>query len=109
MGADFGVESFQPPLRTLMGPGPSDVHPRVLSAMARPTLGHLDPELVRMMDELKIWRVGLMGYSSREENVFKCLHAFERVVSGMGLAVPAGDAEGAAGEALASQARAATS
>ena len=45
--------SFQPPLRTLMGPGPSDVHPRVLEAMARPTIGHLDPAFVRMMDELK--------------------------------------------------------
>ncbi len=45
--------SFQPPRRTLMGPGPSDVAPPVLAAMARPTIGHLDPEFVRMMDELK--------------------------------------------------------
>ena len=45
--------SFEPPLRTLMGPGPSDVHPRVLSALARPTIGHLDPAFVGMMDELK--------------------------------------------------------
>lgn len=45
--------SFEAPRRTLMGPGPSDVHPRVLAAMARPTVGHLDPEFVRMMDELK--------------------------------------------------------
>jgi alanine-glyoxylate transaminase/serine-glyoxylate transaminase/serine-pyruvate transaminase len=45
--------SFQPPRRVLMGPGPSDVHPRVLAAMARPTIGHLDPKFVRMMDELK--------------------------------------------------------
>jgi alanine-glyoxylate transaminase / serine-glyoxylate transaminase / serine-pyruvate transaminase len=45
--------SFDPPLRTLMGPGPSDVPPRVLEAMARPTIGHLDPQFVRMMDELK--------------------------------------------------------
>ena len=36
-----------------MGPGPSDVHPRVLDALARPTIGHLDPEFVRMMDEVK--------------------------------------------------------
>ena len=36
-----------------MGPGPSDVNPRVLNAMARPTIGHLDPEFVRMMDEVK--------------------------------------------------------
>jgi len=36
-----------------MGPGPSDVHPRVLAALARPTIGHLDPEFIRMMDEVK--------------------------------------------------------
>ncbi|MGD0997599.1 MAG: alanine--glyoxylate aminotransferase family protein [Thermoleophilia bacterium] len=36
-----------------MGPGPSDVHPRVLAAMARPTIGHLDPAFVDMMEELK--------------------------------------------------------
>jgi aspartate aminotransferase-like enzyme len=36
-----------------MGPGPADVHPRILSAMARPTIGHLDPAFVGMMDETK--------------------------------------------------------
>jgi alanine-glyoxylate transaminase/serine-glyoxylate transaminase/serine-pyruvate transaminase len=36
-----------------MGPGPSDVSPRVLAAMARPTIGHLDPAFVGMMDEMK--------------------------------------------------------
>ena len=36
-----------------MGPGPSDVHPRILSAMARPTIGHLDPSFIEMMDEVK--------------------------------------------------------
>lgn len=46
-------QSFHPPQRTLMGPGPSDIHPRVLQAMARPTIGHLDPAFVGMMDELK--------------------------------------------------------
>lgn len=45
--------SFHPPVRTLMGPGPSDVDPRVLAAMARPTIGHLDPEFIRMMDQVK--------------------------------------------------------
>lgn len=45
--------SFHPPQRTLMGPGPSDVYPRVLEAMGRPTVGHLDPVFVTMMDELK--------------------------------------------------------
>ena len=48
------INSFRPPDRILMGPGPSNVHPRVLQAMARPTIGHLDPEFIRMMDELKV-------------------------------------------------------
>jgi len=47
------IQSFNPPVRTLMGPGPSDVHPRVLAAMARPTIGHLDPAFVCLMDEVK--------------------------------------------------------
>lgn len=49
----MSVSSFYPPQRTLMGPGPSDVSPRVLQAMARPTLGHLDPLFVEMMDQVK--------------------------------------------------------
>lgn len=44
---------FDVPQRILMGPGPSDVHSRVLSALARPTIGHLDPVFVSMMDEIK--------------------------------------------------------
>lgn len=50
----MSIASFMPPNRTLMGPGPSDVSERVLSAMARPTLGHLDPAFVGMMDEVKL-------------------------------------------------------
>ncbi len=49
----LAINSFQPSLRTLMGPGPSDVSKRVLDAMARPTLGHLDPEFISMMNETK--------------------------------------------------------
>ena len=47
------TKSFHPQVRTLMGPGPSDVSPRVLQALARPTIGHLDPDFIRMMDEVK--------------------------------------------------------
>lgn len=47
-----------------MGPGPSDVNPRVLLAMARPTIGHLDPEFIRMMDELKV----LLQYAFQTKN-----------------------------------------
>jgi len=46
--------TFNPPHRILMGPGPSDAHPRVLKAMASPLIGHLDPEFVKMMDEVKM-------------------------------------------------------
>jgi alanine-glyoxylate transaminase / serine-glyoxylate transaminase / serine-pyruvate transaminase len=48
-----------------MGPGPSDVHPRVLAAMARPTIGHLDPVFIGMMDEMKL----LLQYAFQTKNV----------------------------------------
>ena len=41
--------AFIPQARTLMGPGPSDVHPEILTAMARPTIGHLDPQFIQLM------------------------------------------------------------
>ena len=47
------MKSFHPPVRTLMGPGPSDVNPRILEALSRPTIGHLDPAFIQMMDETK--------------------------------------------------------
>lgn len=46
-------QSFHPPVRTLMGPGPSDVSPRVLGALGRPTIGHLDPLFIELMDDVK--------------------------------------------------------
>ena len=58
------TSSFNPPVRRLMGPGPSDVHPRVLSAMARPTIGHLDPCFSAMMEEVK----DLLRYAFRTTN-----------------------------------------
>ncbi|MDZ4372537.1 MAG: alanine--glyoxylate aminotransferase family protein [Phenylobacterium sp.] len=47
------MQSFQPPRRILMGPGPSDVSPRVLAALARPTIGHLDPAFQDLMEDIK--------------------------------------------------------
>ena len=47
------VNELNPSKRILMGPGPSDAHPRVLKAMATPLIGHLDPEFLVMMDEIK--------------------------------------------------------
>ncbi|NGM70811.1 alanine--glyoxylate aminotransferase family protein [Natronolimnobius sp. AArcel1] len=47
------IDELTPPNRTLMGPGPSDVHPRVLQAMSTPLVGHLDPSFVEIMDEVQ--------------------------------------------------------
>src|ERR1043166_2550905 len=47
-------ERFSAPPRLLMGPGPSDVAPSVLQAMAQPLVGHLDPVFVKMMEEIKV-------------------------------------------------------
>lgn len=57
-------KTFNPPQRKLMGPGPSDVNPRVLEALSRPTLGHLDPLFIGMMDELK----SLLRYAFQTTN-----------------------------------------
>ena len=44
---------LNPPQRILMGPGPSEVHPRVYAALSAPVLGHLDPEFLAIMEETK--------------------------------------------------------
>lgn len=46
------INELKIPTRTLMGPGPSDVHPRVLQAMATPMIGHMDAEFMKVMDEV---------------------------------------------------------
>ena len=66
MGFIMSFSSFIPPQRTLMGPGPSDVSAQVLSALARPTVGHLDPTFVGMMDEVK----SLLQYAFQTNNKF---------------------------------------
>ncbi len=58
------MPSFRPPQRLLLGPGPSDVPQRILDALARPTIGHLDPAFVGMMDELK----DLLRYAFQTSN-----------------------------------------
>jgi alanine-glyoxylate transaminase/serine-glyoxylate transaminase/serine-pyruvate transaminase len=49
------------PQRLLLGPGPSNVDPRVLEAMSRPLLGHLDPEFIALLDRLKTGLRTLFG------------------------------------------------
>lgn len=47
------LPALNPPIRTLLGPGPSDIHPRVLTALSRPTVGHLDPYYLQLMDKVQ--------------------------------------------------------
>ncbi|MCM1512817.1 MAG: alanine--glyoxylate aminotransferase family protein [Oxalobacter formigenes] len=68
------ITSFTPPKRTLMGAGPSNIDPRVLSAMSRPVIGHLDASFVNMMEELKV----LLRY------VFQTTHQMTYPISGPG-------------------------
>ncbi len=58
------IGPLNPPTRVLLGPGPSEVHPRVLAAMSLPLLGHLDPAFVGLMDETQ----NLLRYVFRTEN-----------------------------------------
>jgi alanine-glyoxylate transaminase / serine-glyoxylate transaminase / serine-pyruvate transaminase len=44
---------LQPSARVLLGPGPSNIHPRVMKALLSPVVGHLDPDFVRIMEDIK--------------------------------------------------------
>jgi alanine-glyoxylate transaminase/serine-glyoxylate transaminase/serine-pyruvate transaminase len=55
---------LNPPTRLLLGPGPSNVDPRVLRAMAAPVIGHLDPQFLHIMDDTK----ALLQYTFQTEN-----------------------------------------
>ena len=52
------------PVRALMGPGPSEINPRVLQALAQPAIGHLDPAFVELMEEVK----ELLRYAFQTQN-----------------------------------------
>jgi alanine-glyoxylate transaminase / serine-glyoxylate transaminase / serine-pyruvate transaminase len=51
--SDTVAPVLDPPIRILMGPGPSDIHPRVLQAMAKNTVGHLDPYYLEIMNDMQ--------------------------------------------------------
>ena len=61
---NISYQHLSPPLRILLGPGPSNVHPRVQQAMAAPMVGHLDPYFVKIMDDT----VELLRYLFRTQN-----------------------------------------
>ncbi len=64
LAATKKITSFHPPQRTLMGPGPTEIHPRVLTTMSQPAIGDLDPVFVGMMEELK----SLLRYVYQTDN-----------------------------------------
>jgi alanine-glyoxylate transaminase / serine-glyoxylate transaminase / serine-pyruvate transaminase len=67
---------LNPSPRVLMGPGPSDVHPRVLTAMVTPLIGHLDPQFLMIMNETQ----------DMLRQVFRTKNTLTFPVSGTGMA-----------------------
>lgn len=72
----MNVPQISPPQRILMGPGPSDIHPSVLAALAAPTVGHLDPYFLKVMDEVQ----------SMLREVFQTTNQMTMAISGTGSA-----------------------
>jgi alanine-glyoxylate transaminase/serine-glyoxylate transaminase/serine-pyruvate transaminase len=68
--------AVNPPRRIVMGPGPSDIHPRVWAALAAPTVGHLDPYFLQIMNEMQ----------AMLRQVFRTTNELTLAVSGTGSA-----------------------
>jgi len=49
--SDISHQYLNPPERILMGPGPSNIHPRIQRAMLAPIVGHLDPYFITIMED----------------------------------------------------------
>jgi alanine-glyoxylate transaminase / serine-glyoxylate transaminase / serine-pyruvate transaminase len=58
------LDTLNIPYRLLMGPGPSLVDPRVIKAMGSPLMGHLDPQFLKVMDQIQ----ALLRYVFQTEN-----------------------------------------
>jgi alanine-glyoxylate transaminase/serine-glyoxylate transaminase/serine-pyruvate transaminase len=69
-------DELDPPARLLLGPGPSPVHPRVTRALAAPALGHLDPALLKLLEEARVLL----------RRVFRTTNPRTLAVSGTGMA-----------------------
>src|SRR3954471_1054943 len=67
---------LQIPQRVLLGPGPSEVPQRILNALAQPTIGHLDPVFLKIMDEIR----------GKMRDVFRTQNEMTLAVSGTGSA-----------------------
>jgi len=70
------IRDFVPPRRLLLGPGPSQVHPRVLRALSTPLLGHLDPAFLGVMNDVQ----------TLLRSLFQTGHRFTVAISGTGSA-----------------------
>ena len=70
------IVPLNPPVRILLGPGPSDIHPRVLEALAKPTVGHLDPYYLEIMN----------GMQQMLREVFRTKNEMTMAISGTGSA-----------------------
>jgi alanine-glyoxylate transaminase/serine-glyoxylate transaminase/serine-pyruvate transaminase len=57
-------EAFTPPPRVLLGPGPSQVAPSVLRALSLPTIGHLDPAFLGVLDQVRAMLREVVGTSN---------------------------------------------
>lgn len=68
--------AVNPPVRILLGPGPSEIHPRVLTALGRNTVGHLDPYYLALMNDMQ----------QMLRNVFRTQNQMTMAVSGTGSA-----------------------
>jgi alanine-glyoxylate transaminase/serine-glyoxylate transaminase/serine-pyruvate transaminase len=72
----MAIRDFTPPRRILLGPGPSQVHSRVLRALSTPLLGHLDPAFLGVMNDIQ----------TLLRSVFQTGHRFTIAISGTGSA-----------------------
>jgi len=94
--AGLSKAALKVPKKTLMGPGPSNAHPRVLQAAGLPLLGHLHPEFVKIMDEIKDWLkyafqtsntrtfpISGTGHAGMESAVANFVEAGDKVLVGM--------------------------
>ena len=61
---EMSYQELKPPRRILLGPGPSNVHPRVQQAMTAPLLGYMDPYFFTIMDDI----MKLLRFLFRTEN-----------------------------------------
>ncbi|MBN8589026.1 MAG: alanine--glyoxylate aminotransferase family protein [Rhodothermia bacterium] len=92
----INTPSLSVPQRLLLGPGPSNAHPRVLEALCTPIVGHLDPAFLSIMDEVQdllryAWQTSNLltvpisgtGSAAMEATLANAIEADDKVVVGV--------------------------